>query len=273
MTSTCVIAAALAGYSIDKTSEERGVALKPDEIRTSRIEAGLTQAELAERFGVSQTTISSWETGKGIPSDEDLKVLGHILLPDVGRQRPAEGEAPESTSLQQYGDWIAAARAKKNFTRAQLAQRAGVSVPAVYSIETGRTNPRASTRRKLELALAEKPPTSLVTAVQEEAEIKGVGSFEGFDPHDAAEWPGEPGVYVFYDISDRPIYVGESGDIRKRIKSDHQEKFWYKRPIVETASYVKVSDQKLRRQLENTMIKFLKSNAVINKRQVDRVEE
>lgn len=234
---------------------------------------GLTQAQVAQRLGVSQTTISSWETGRGFPSDEDLDMLGGLLGPAV-RRPPATAaiKAPESTSLQEYGDWIASARAKRNFTRAQLAQKAGISVPAVYNIETGRTNPRASTRKRLEQALKEKPPTSLVTAVQQEAEIEGVGSFEGFDPHDETEWPGEPGVYVFYDISDRPIYVGESGDIKKRIKSDHQEKFWYKRPIVETASYVKVADQKLRRQLEDTMIKFLKSNAVINKRQVARGE-
>jgi excinuclease UvrABC nuclease subunit len=84
------------------------------------------------------------------------------------------------------------------------------------------------------------------------------------------DFPNEPGVYVFYDISDRPIYVGESGDIRRRIRQDHIEKFWYRTPIVEKASYVRVDDQTLRRQLENTLIKFLKSNAVINQRQVDR---
>jgi transcriptional regulator with XRE-family HTH domain len=172
--------------------------------------------------------------------------------------------------LQEYGDWVASERAKKSLTRAQLAERAGVSVPAVYNIETGRTSPQAATRKKLEAALNQKPPSDLVKAVQREAEIEGVGRFEGFDPHDEAEWPSEPGVYVFYDISDRPIYVGESGDVKKRIKSDHQERFWYKRPIVESASYVRVADQKLRRQLEDTLIKFLKSNAVINRRQVDR---
>jgi hypothetical protein len=75
---------------------------------------------------------------------------------------------------------------------------------------------------------------------------------------------------VFYDVSDRPIYVGESGNIRSRIKNDHTEKFWYRTPIVDKASYVRVDDQTLRRQLESTLIKFLKSNAVVNQRGVDR---
>jgi hypothetical protein len=52
--------------------------------------------------------------------------------------------------------------------------------------------------------------------------------------------------------------------------SDHQDKFWFERPIVERAAYVPVKDEKLRRQVETVLIKFLKSNAIINKQQVER---
>ncbi len=38
------------------------------EIRTARLEAGLTQAELAERAGTSQARISSYESGTSVPS-------------------------------------------------------------------------------------------------------------------------------------------------------------------------------------------------------------
>jgi len=90
-----------------------------------------------------------------------------------------------------------------------------------------------------------------------------------FDPHTEDEFPREPGIYVLYDISDRPIYVGKSGDIRARLRS-HADKFWYRSPIVEKAAYVRVDDATLRDQLEETLIKFLKSNAVINQRLADR---
>jgi hypothetical protein len=43
------------------------------------------------------------------------------------------------------------------------------------------------------------------------------------------------------------------------------EPFWFKAPIVQYASYIEVKDKHLRHQLEQVMIKFLKSNAVINK--------
>lgn len=110
-------------------------------------------------------------------------------------------------------------------------------------------------------------------AVKEEFDIPDVGEMTSFDPYSVADMPTEPGIYVFYDISDRPIYVGESGNIRDRIRNantGHVEKFWYKSPIVETAAFVKVPNEKLRKQLEQTLIKFLRSNAVINKKGVDR---
>jgi hypothetical protein len=145
-----------------------------------------------------------------------------------------------------------------------------VSAIQIYNIETARTtNPRASTRAALEQALNEQAPRELVEAVEESAEIPGVGRLSDFEPHNEDDYPREPGVYVFYDISDRPVYVGQSRDIRRRVR-EHVEAFWFKQPIVQTAAYVRVDDDTLRSQLEETLIKFLKSNAVINKSHVDR---
>jgi transcriptional regulator with XRE-family HTH domain len=182
--------------------------------------------------------------------------------------RPAGAGGAPGTN---YGEWFNAVRVAKGLTRPDLAAASGVSAIQVCNIETGWTeNPRESTRKKLESALGIAAPEAVVDAVEQEAEIGGLGALIDFDPHDENDYPNEPGVYVFYDISDRPIYVGESGDIRKRIRGDHTEKFWYRTPVVEKASYVRVDDQILRRQLESTLIKFLKSNAVINRQQVIR---
>ena len=201
-----------------------------------------------------------------MPSQGQIELLREAL---GAPEQPAREE--QDTPSEGYGEWLSSNRLDQGLSRAGLASRAGVSVPQIFNIETGRTsNPRSATRKKLEEALGTRAPELLVEAVEQEAEIEGVGQFVDFDPADESDFPREPGVYVFYDISDRPIYVGESQDIRKRIKSDHIEKFWYRTPIVEKASFVKVEDQTLRRQLENTLIKFLKSNAVINRRQVDR---
>jgi transcriptional regulator with XRE-family HTH domain len=234
--------------------------MTPEQIRELRMDRGLNQAILAGKVGVTQPTISNWESGKTSPSDRQIHLLRDVL-----------GTGDLSTAPAQYGEWLSSTRIEKGLSRNELAAKSNVSAPQIFNIETGSTaNPRATTRKKLEKALGTDSPEKLVKAVEQEAEIPDVGQFVDFDPHDENDFPNEPGVYVFYDISDRSIYVGESGDIRKRIRSDHMEKFWYRTPIVEKASYVRVEDQKLRRQLENTLIKFLKSNAVINRRQVDR---
>lgn len=48
-------------------------------IKTLREQNKLTQAELAERIGVSSKTVSKWETGKGLPDISLLKPLARSL--------------------------------------------------------------------------------------------------------------------------------------------------------------------------------------------------
>lgn len=182
----------------------------------------------------------------------------------------SEEPAVPASPSQAYGEWLRHQRETAPMTRDQLAGSSGVSAIQIYNIETGRTtNPRASTRAALEQALSQQAPDELVQAVEQSAEIRGVGRMTDFDPHSDEEFPREPGVYVLYDVSDRPVYVGKSGNIRERMRG-HVDKFWYRSPIVEKAAYVHVEDPTLRGQLEETLIKFLKSNAVINQRLVDR---
>jgi transcriptional regulator with XRE-family HTH domain len=234
------------------------------EIKRLRKEAGLSQASLAEGLGVSQALFSRWERSLGQPSrrqEAQLKVL-------LAESEKAEGSA--SNPGQDYGEWLRTARDRKGFSRKDLAALSGVSSIQIYNIETGRTtNPRDTTRASLEQSLGDSPPNQLVEAVEQSAEIAGVGSLSDFDPHTEDEFPKEPGVYVLYDISDRPIYVGKSQQIRRRLR-EHADKFWYRSPIVEKAAYVRVEDATLRNQMEETLIKFLKSNAVINQQLTDR---
>ena len=70
------------------TSQSR---ILPRAIRTARVDRGLTQGELAERIGVSQSTISFWENGTESPTVEHLIALA-VELPNLierfeGRER------------------------------------------------------------------------------------------------------------------------------------------------------------------------------------------
>jgi transcriptional regulator with XRE-family HTH domain len=233
-----------------------------EEIRGARKSLGLSQADLGERVGVTQGTISSWETERVVTPPEQLAALTGIF----DRGAPAAAPSPS----QAYGDWVREKRESVGLSREQLAAASGVSSVQIFNIETGRTtSPRPSTRTSIERVLNESAPPALVEAVEQSAEIQGVGRMIDFDPHSEEDFPREPGVYVFYDVSDRPVYVGKSANIRDRVRG-HVDKFWYRSPIVEKAAFVRVDDGTLRGQLEETLIKFLKSNAVINQRLVDR---
>jgi transcriptional regulator with XRE-family HTH domain len=237
-------------------------AVTGQEIKTRRKALGLSQAALGELVDITQGGVSAWETGRASPGLAQQEALERVFS--------AGAPATIASPSQDYGEWVRSRRLEAGLSREQLAAASNVSAPQIYNIETGRsTNPRAKTRAALERAVNEQAPQELVEAVEESAEIEGVGHMSDFDPHSEDDFPREPGVYVFYDISDRPVYIGKSANIRDRVRG-HVDKFWYRSPIVEKASYVRVDDATLRGQLEETLIKFLKSNAVINQQLVER---
>ena len=152
----------------------------------------------------------------------------------------------------------------------EVASASGLSLVTIYNIESGKSpNPQAETRRRLEKAFKTTIPTDVTKEAADEQKVPGVGTLQNFDPHKRDQLPQLPGVYVFYDVSDRPVYIGKADNIASRVKN-HEEKKWFVRPIVENGSYVEIQDAELRHSVEQVLIKFLKSNAIINKQSVER---
>ena len=220
-------------------------------IREARQEKSLSQKQLAEELGVKQATVSNWELGKAQPTGDNIERIEEILdLP------------------LRIGAWITRKRDEMNMTVSELAEQSGVSIPAIYKLEKGEIeNPRDVTIEKLEKVL-NKVPVEVKEVSDEASRIEGLGSIQDFSPHEEEELPTTSGVYLLYDVSQRPIYIGESKNIKRRLKQ-HFEKFWFRSPIVEYASYIEIQDDKLRKQVEDVLIKSLKSNAVINYKGVD----
>ena len=50
-----------------------------DKLKEARKTAGLTQIELAEKLCVSRQAITKWETGKGIPDVDNLRMISRVL--------------------------------------------------------------------------------------------------------------------------------------------------------------------------------------------------
>ena len=50
-----------------------------DNIKKARLDAGLTQIEVAEKLGVAQAQYARWENGGRNPTDETVKKLAEIF--------------------------------------------------------------------------------------------------------------------------------------------------------------------------------------------------
>ena len=58
-----------------------------EKIKNSRLQAGLTQKELAKRLGTSQQNIAQYESGKRIPKIETLQKIANALNVSVNELR------------------------------------------------------------------------------------------------------------------------------------------------------------------------------------------
>jgi transcriptional regulator with XRE-family HTH domain len=179
----------------------------------------------------------------------------------------ASGEKPPLAA------WLNSALQRQNWSIEDLSKQTGVNKTTVANIQLGKTqNPHIKTLQKLEKALGEKVPKEVKEEVKEDAET-GFGELVDFDPwgdDKDAPIPEIPGVYILYDVSERPVYVGKSEtSIKLRINS-HKEKKWFTQPFIDKAAYVQINDIETIRKVERLLIKFLKSNAVINEQFVIR---
>lgn len=67
-----------------------------DVVRRRREELALGQAELAEKLGVSQQTVSRWEGGQALPRPRRVDELAEILRLDGVRLHRAAGYLPDA---------------------------------------------------------------------------------------------------------------------------------------------------------------------------------
>ncbi|MGN0161470.1 MAG: helix-turn-helix domain-containing protein [Lachnospiraceae bacterium] len=67
-------------------------------IQTMRKELGLTQKELADRIGISDKTVSKWETGNGLPDLSSMDMLCKTLNITVNELLSGEKLSPSTYS-------------------------------------------------------------------------------------------------------------------------------------------------------------------------------
>jgi transcriptional regulator with XRE-family HTH domain len=208
---------------------------KGQRLRKARQSGGLTQQALADRLGVTQPLVAHWESGKTAFS-KYREQIETILGPLTNKTQPASAVATSEVSS--FGDWVRENKDKAGLSVPELAKKADISTVAIYNILNGKIkNPQSSTRNRLAAAFNADIPSDIVEATEEEQNIEGLGSLTDFNPHEEREWPQCAGIYVLYDNTERPVYVGKGKKIATRLKVHEKQKFWIE-PLVTYASYI-----------------------------------
>jgi transcriptional regulator with XRE-family HTH domain len=174
-----------------------------------------------------------------------------------------------------FGVWLRAAREKAGRTQGWLAEQSGVSGQQISNIEIGRTrNPQESTRTKLEKALSMQAPPETVQEETESQTIPGLGTLVGFDPHEQDSLPRCHGVYVLYDKTARPVYVGRATKRHISVRiPEHYEKFWFRRPVIDSGRYIEIPGEELCARTETLLIKVLDRHLLLNRQGVSSEED
>jgi len=174
---------------------------------------------------------------------------------------------PKKTDEKGFGQWLKEQMEAKHVSTVRLSELSGISYVGIWNILEGNTvSPRDDTRARLAKALDIKIPKSVEDV--SEAETSAIPGYDwvDFTPSDLETIPEESGIYVFYDITDRPVYVGKShGNVRMRIK-DHSTRFWFKEPLVVRGAYLHVPDKDACSKIEMILIKFLGKHALLNQK-------
>lgn len=92
-------------------------------LRQLRHARELTQAQFASKLGVSQSTVSAWETGKAAPSRL-------ALMQAITREIPPRARVSS--------DWLRASRQQVGWTQSHLARQIGVTPLTISRWETAR---------------------------------------------------------------------------------------------------------------------------------------
>lgn len=169
-----------------------------------------------------------------------------------------------------FGKWLQSELTKQDISIQDLADKTGITYVGIWNIVRGNTKwPREATRTKISKALDSQVPAEVETEITKESSVSGY-IWTDFSPYDLQTIPELGGIYVFYDITDRPVYVGKSNkSVRTRVQ-DHQTRFWFKQPLVMRGSFLAVPDDEMCDKIEMILIKFLGTHALLNFKGVRR---
>lgn len=126
-----------------------------EKIKRMRTEKKLTQKQLADRMGVTQSHVWQYENGLANPSDKQIKKFADALGISVNELLSAEesNKTENKSRTMTVGERIREIRQKAGLTQKQLADRMGVTPSHIGQYERGLRRPSNEKIKKFADAL------------------------------------------------------------------------------------------------------------------------
>ena len=227
---------------------------------------GASGYALAKHAGCDPKTVSMICKGQIKNPSETMMEKLRKSIDEIKSGMGSKSSDDELNDVIDFAEWLRIQMEAKSLNRNQLANIAGCHHTTLTSILNRRIeNPSNEMMDKLRKALEEEIPQAVVEVINEKKTFENKQDvWDDFNPHDADSIPNKPGVYALFSPTNVVMYVGMAKNVRSRI-AEHRQKKWFLEDIIEYGMLFYSEDPADRARIENILIKFLRSNAWLNK--------
>jgi transcriptional regulator with XRE-family HTH domain len=234
---------------------------------TSELEnTGVSGYGLAKHAGCDPKTVSMICKGEIKNPSETMMERLRTSIDEIKSGIINQISDKDKTEAIDFSEWLRLQMEAKSLNRNQLAKLAGCHHTTLTAILNRRIeNPSNEMMEKLRSALEEEIPQKVADIIKKKKIFENKEDvWDDFIPHDHDSIPNKPGVYALFSPTNVVMYVGKAQNVRSRIAS-HREKKWFLEDIIEYGMLFYSDDPDDRTRIEDILIKFLRSNAWLNK--------
>lgn len=226
---------------------------------------GISGYALSKHAGCNPRTVTMICKGEiKNPSEQMMEKL-RVAIDQIKSGISSHEEEVEENDFD-FAEWLTFQMEAKSLSGTQLSKLAGCHNTTISAILNRRIeNPSNEMMEKIRTALQEEIPLVVTNDLNEKKKFDNKQDvWDDFNPHDHDSIPNKPGVYALFSPTNIVLYVGKAQNVRSRIAS-HREKKWFLQDIIEYGMLFYSDNENERKKIEDILIKFLRTNAWLNK--------